>query len=298
MPTGIVRGHEQPAQARVGVIGADLTHLQRAAEPLHDFDPVAQEEEQQHDRRGEVRGHEEGQEVLVVLVDVPAEQARQHDAVAEARDRERLGDALCEAEDDRLEVGDRVHRRASLWVGPPGCARVTRAARQRRPGLALAPDTLHAMAAGEAPTEPSLREVAREWGRIGCVGFGGPPAHIALFRELCVTQRAWLTDEEFERAIAATNLLPGPASTQLAIYCAWRLRGRAGALLGGRLLHPARPGDDPRAVGALPVGLATGVAARRRQLARVPRWPLSPFTRASAWHARSGGVPSTRCGPG
>jgi chromate transporter len=84
----------------------------------------------------------------------------------------------------------------------------------------------------DAP-EPSLAEIAREWGRIGCIGFGGPPAHISLFRALCVTRREWLTEEQFERAIAATNLLPGPASTQLAIYCAWRLRGPAGALTGG-----------------------------------------------------------------
>jgi chromate transporter len=81
--------------------------------------------------------------------------------------------------------------------------------------------------------EPSLAEIAREWGRIGCIGFGGPPAHIALFRELCVTRRGWLAEDQFERAIAATNLLPGPASTQLAIYCAWRLRGTRGALIGG-----------------------------------------------------------------
>jgi len=81
--------------------------------------------------------------------------------------------------------------------------------------------------------EPSLGEIARVWGRIGCIGFGGPPAHIALFRELCVTRREWLTDDQFERAIAATNILPGPASTQLAIYCAWRLRGPRGALIGG-----------------------------------------------------------------
>jgi chromate transporter len=76
-------------------------------------------------------------------------------------------------------------------------------------------------------------EIVRQWGRIGCIGFGGPPAHVALFRELCVTRRGWLTSAQFERAIAATNLLPGPASTQLAIYCAWRLRGARGALLGG-----------------------------------------------------------------
>jgi chromate transporter len=82
-------------------------------------------------------------------------------------------------------------------------------------------------------SEPSLAEIARDWGRIGCIGFGGPPAHIALFRALCVTRREWLTEEQFERAIAATNLLPGPASTQLAIYCAWRLRGPTGALIGG-----------------------------------------------------------------
>jgi len=83
------------------------------------------------------------------------------------------------------------------------------------------------------PSQRPLAEIAREWGRIGCIGFGGPPAHIALFRQLCVTERGWLSDEQFERAIAATNLLPGPASTQLAIYCAWRLRGAKGAVVGG-----------------------------------------------------------------
>ncbi|MFZ2051353.1 MAG: chromate efflux transporter [Solirubrobacteraceae bacterium] len=89
------------------------------------------------------------------------------------------------------------------------------------------------MASASAVKAPGLREIVREWGRIGCIGFGGPPAHIALFRELCVQRRQWLTDTQFERAIAATNLLPGPASTQLAIYCAWRLRGGVGALVGG-----------------------------------------------------------------
>jgi chromate transporter len=78
-----------------------------------------------------------------------------------------------------------------------------------------------------------LRTIAREWGRIGCIGFGGPPAHVALFRELCVARREWLAEDQFERAIAVTNILPGPASTQLAIYCAWRLRGPKGAVIGG-----------------------------------------------------------------
>ncbi len=73
----------------------------------------------------------------------------------------------------------------------------------------------------------------REWGRLGCIGFGGPPAHIALLRQLCVERRGWLDARQFEDAIAACNLLPGPASTQLAIFCAWRVRGRAGAITGG-----------------------------------------------------------------
>ncbi|MCX5209295.1 chromate transporter [Kitasatospora sp. NBC_00240] len=78
-----------------------------------------------------------------------------------------------------------------------------------------------------------LRTIAREWGRIGLAGFGGPPAHILLLRRLCVERRGWLSPAEFEDGIATTNLLPGPASTQLAIFTAWRLRGTAGALVGG-----------------------------------------------------------------
>jgi len=78
-----------------------------------------------------------------------------------------------------------------------------------------------------------LGTIAGQWLRIGVTGFGGPPAHIALLRELCVRRRGWLSEHEFEDGIAATNLLPGPASTQLAIFCAWRLRGWRGGLLGG-----------------------------------------------------------------
>src|SRR6058998_43994 len=80
---------------------------------------------------------------------------------------------------------------------------------------------------------PPLSTVLREWGRIGCLGFGGPPVHIAMLRELCVARHGWIAEEEFEHGVAACNLLPGPASTQLSIFCAWRLRGRAAALVGG-----------------------------------------------------------------
>ena len=84
-----------------------------------------------------------------------------------------------------------------------------------------------------ARPDVALSTIAKEWGRIGCTGFGGPPTHIAMLRRLTVERRQWLDETEFEDAIAATNILPGPASTQLAIFCAWRLRGLRGALVGG-----------------------------------------------------------------
>lgn len=74
---------------------------------------------------------------------------------------------------------------------------------------------------------------AREWTKLGLIGFGGPPTHIVLLRRLCVQEHHWLEPEEFEDAIATTNLLPGPASTQLAIFCAWKLRSARGAIIGG-----------------------------------------------------------------
>jgi chromate transporter len=82
-------------------------------------------------------------------------------------------------------------------------------------------------------TVAPLPVVLREWGRIGIVGFGGPPAHVALLRELVVDRRRWLDSREFEDANAACQLLPGPASTQLAIYCAQRIAGLPGAVVGG-----------------------------------------------------------------
>jgi chromate transporter len=78
-----------------------------------------------------------------------------------------------------------------------------------------------------------LLTVLREWGRLGVIGFGGPPAHIALLRELVVDRHGWIDAREFEDANAACQLLPGPASTQLAIYCGLRVGGLRGAFVGG-----------------------------------------------------------------
>ena len=79
----------------------------------------------------------------------------------------------------------------------------------------------------------SLGTVARAWTRIGLTGFGGPPAHIALLRQLVVERHQWMDAREFEDANAACGLLPGPASTQLAIFCAYRVAGPPGAIIGG-----------------------------------------------------------------
>jgi chromate transporter len=83
----------------------------------------------------------------------------------------------------------------------------------------------------DARASPAV--VAREWTRLGFVGFGGPPAHIALLRELVVDRRRWIDARAFEDANAACGMLPGPASTQMAIYCAYRVAGPAGAVIGG-----------------------------------------------------------------
>jgi chromate transporter len=83
-----------------------------------------------------------------------------------------------------------------------------------------------------APRAP-LETVVREWTRIGVTGFGGPPAHISLLRKLVVDREGWMDHHAFEDANAACSLLPGPSSTQLAIFCAYRVAGWPGAIVGG-----------------------------------------------------------------
>jgi chromate transporter len=79
----------------------------------------------------------------------------------------------------------------------------------------------------------SLGVIAREWLRIGLIGFGGPPAHVTLLRELVVRKNGWMDARAFEDANAACSLLPGPSSTQLSIFCAYRVGGPLGAIVGG-----------------------------------------------------------------
>ena len=78
-----------------------------------------------------------------------------------------------------------------------------------------------------------MLEVARVFGTLGVIGFGGPAAHIALMRDEVVVRRRWLDEQAFLDLVGAVNLIPGPNSTELAIHLGHRRAGRLGLLVAG-----------------------------------------------------------------
>jgi chromate transporter len=78
-----------------------------------------------------------------------------------------------------------------------------------------------------------ITELAKVFLRLGLTGFGGPAAHIALMREQVVTRRGWVTEQDFLDMLAATNLIPGPNSTELAIHIGLRHGGWLGFVVAG-----------------------------------------------------------------
>jgi chromate transporter len=76
-------------------------------------------------------------------------------------------------------------------------------------------------------------EVARLFLKLGVVGFGGPAAHIALMEDEVVRRRRWLTREQFLDLLGATNLIPGPNSTEMAIHVGFVRAGWPGLVAGG-----------------------------------------------------------------
>jgi chromate transporter len=82
-------------------------------------------------------------------------------------------------------------------------------------------------------TETSLGELAALFLRLGATAFGGPAAHIAMMRAEVVSRRRWLTDEQFLDLLGATNLIPGPNSTEMAIHIGWARRRWAGLVVAG-----------------------------------------------------------------
>jgi chromate transporter len=89
------------------------------------------------------------------------------------------------------------------------------------------------MAAPEPSRRVRLRTVAALFLRLGATSFGGPAAHIALMEEEVVRRRGWLTHAEFLDLLGATNLIPGPNSTEMAIHIGHRVAGWRGLLVAG-----------------------------------------------------------------
>jgi chromate transporter len=83
----------------------------------------------------------------------------------------------------------------------------------------------------ERPT--TLRELAWLFGRLGFTAFGGPAAHIAMMDNEVVRRRRWMTRERFLDLLGATNLIPGPNSTELAIHIGHARGGWAGLIVAG-----------------------------------------------------------------
>jgi chromate transporter len=79
----------------------------------------------------------------------------------------------------------------------------------------------------------SLLELARLFLRLGVVAFGGPPAHIAMMEDEVVSRHGWLTREQFLDFLGASNLIPGPTSTELAIHVGRIQAGWPGLLVAG-----------------------------------------------------------------
>jgi chromate transporter len=79
----------------------------------------------------------------------------------------------------------------------------------------------------------SLSEIARAFIRLGFVAFGGPAAHIGLMEEDFVRRRSWLSREDFLDRLGAVNLLPGPTSTEMALYLGELRGGFPGLLVAG-----------------------------------------------------------------
>lgn len=79
----------------------------------------------------------------------------------------------------------------------------------------------------------SLREIAAAFLKLGCIAFGGPLAHIGMMEEEMVRRRDWMDEERFAEGVALCQALPGPASTQLAIWLGYARAGVPGGLVAG-----------------------------------------------------------------
>jgi chromate transporter len=139
--------------------------------------------------------------------------------------------------------------------------------------------------------EASLREIAFVFLKLGTIAFGGPAAHLAMMEEEFVRRRQWITHVEFLDRLAAANLIPGPSSTEVAIFVGHLKRGWRGLIVAGScFIIPAvlivsaiawayvRFGSLPRAHGVLhaikPVVVAIVIQALGKLTRTGVRTPL------------------------
>ena len=89
------------------------------------------------------------------------------------------------------------------------------------------------MSAPPSSDRSNLAEVASVFFRLGCIAFGGPAAHISMMEEEIVRKRKWISGEHFLDLVGATNLIPGPNSTEMTMHCGHERAGWKGLVVAG-----------------------------------------------------------------
>jgi chromate transporter, chromate ion transporter (CHR) family len=92
---------------------------------------------------------------------------------------------------------------------------------------------MHDTTAQNTEVKGSLSEIAKVFFKLGCIGFGGPAVHIAMMEEEVVRKRKWITGEHFLDLVGATNLIPGPNSTEMTMHCGHERAGWKGLVVAG-----------------------------------------------------------------
>lgn len=95
----------------------------------------------------------------------------------------------------------------------------------------------------------NLLEVAVLFLKLGLTAFGGPAVHIAMMHDEAVKRRRWLSEQEFLDLIGATNLIPGPNSTEMAIHLGYLRAGWLGLIVGGLFFFACHVDCDDAGVG-------------------------------------------------
>ena len=92
---------------------------------------------------------------------------------------------------------------------------------------------MHDTTAQNTEVKGSLSEIAKVFFKLGCIGFGGPAVHIAMMEEEVVRKRKWISGEHFLDLVGATNLIPGPNSTEMTMHCGHERAGWKGLVVAG-----------------------------------------------------------------